>query len=209
MVGDEQDSAVVRVGDGETPVGVGVGVIGVVEVGRPTAEDPGNAEQDAQAVRPDVDRHHIPVILLVGDQSPAPRLDERVVVEVQDAPGRDVRSGRIAPHDRPLGVDDEDPVVAAIGDQEVAGKARPDRRRLIGGDRAGVRVECLSEPARLQRGEGTALGHSRAHAAHLHLADHRCQRQDRGAHRATGPLAAGDDDSPAAERHGRVRQRLR
>ena len=77
--------------------------------------------------------------------------EERVVVEVQaHLPG----PARIAPQDPARGVDEEDAVVAAVGDQEVAGKRAAEARR---------------QPARpapaLRRARGSGIGRRAAAAA--------------------------------------------
>ena len=68
----------------------------------------------------DVDREDVSVVLLVRDERLATRLDERVVVEDEPAPLRPVCRGRESPQRLPAGVDEQDPVVATVGDQEPA-----------------------------------------------------------------------------------------
>ena len=65
------------------------------------------------------------VLLFVCDERLAARLDEGVVVEDETASLRPVGSRREAPERLPAGVDEEDPVVAAVGDQEPARERAP------------------------------------------------------------------------------------
>ena len=67
-VADEEDPAVVGVGDGQRPVGQHVRVVGPVEVRRVVADDARHAEEVLDAVRLDVDREDVLVVLLVRDQ---------------------------------------------------------------------------------------------------------------------------------------------
>jgi hypothetical protein len=71
-------------------------------------------------MRADVDRDDRVRLFLVRDDPLASRLDECVVVEVQVPASREVAGVREAPEDVMPGIDEDDPVVAAVGDQERA-----------------------------------------------------------------------------------------
>lgn len=66
----------------------------------------------------DVDREDVSVVLLVRDEALAARLDERVSVEDEPPPLRPVGPRREDPEQSVARIDEEDPVVAAIRDQQ-------------------------------------------------------------------------------------------
>ena len=93
----------------------------------------GMAEDDMHGAVHQRDFDDVVVVLLVGDQRLAAGLDEGVVV-VEEAPSRGaVGGGGVFVDDLTLAVDDQDAVVAAIGDQQIAGHARAPRGRQVGG----------------------------------------------------------------------------
>ena len=81
---------------------------------------PGDAEEACDSVRLDVDRQDVAVVLLVRDEGLAAWLHEGVVVEDEPASLRPVRRRGEAPEGPPGRVDEEDAVVAAIGDEKSA-----------------------------------------------------------------------------------------
>ncbi len=182
LVADEEDAAVVGVGDGHRPVGQDVRVVGPVEVGRVVPDDSRHAEEIRRPVGLDVDREDVLVILLVRDERLASGLDERVVVEDEVGAARAVAGRREVPEDVMVRVDEEDAVVAAVGDEDrarqwAAGGDDPIRLRLrlrFRGRRRGRRAApmVLDERAekRDRREHGENDGKARPHVVTLAVA---------------------------------------
>ena len=137
---DEQHALVRDVGDGARAVRQHVGVVGPVEVPRPRA----------RLVRPPVVPHDLPagkgdeldrvLHLLARDDGPVVGAEEGVVVVVEGERGRDA-TPRVAPDDALPAVDQQEAVVAPVGDQKKARERARERRRagLAGRDgRGGV-----------------------------------------------------------------------
>ena len=148
---DEQDAAVVRVGDRERPVGQAVRVVGGVEVSGVAADDARMAEQQPKRMIGDADLDDRVVVLLVGDQRLATGLDKRVVVVVEVAARGEVGAVREAEHDPALGREHQDAVVAAIGHEQVPGKAGKPRGARV--RRRGARLGSDHVAGCPQRGE--------------------------------------------------------
>ena len=105
------------------------------------------------------------MVLLVHDQALAARFDERVVVEDELLAAVLVRLRREAPEGVMVRVDEEEAVVAAVGDEDRAGQ-----RAGSGYDAVRVRLGRLG--GRRRRGRGAAAA----------LLDERADERDRGEH---------------------------
>ncbi len=136
-LGDHQYPAVLRIGDGDRAVAEQVGVVGLVQVARFRAGHAGVAVGPEQLAAGIGELDDALVLLLVGDDPGAAVDEEGVVGEVEPARRRRVRARGEAPEDVLLGVDDEQPVVAAVGDHHLPGKGRGRRGGGFGrlGDR--------------------------------------------------------------------------
>jgi hypothetical protein len=145
VVPDEEDAAVVCVCHRHRPVGQDVRVVGPVQLVRASTLHAGRAVETRDGVCPDVDRDDVLVILLVRDERLPAGLDERVVVEDEPAALRPVGARRESPENPPVGVDEEDPVVATVGDQQGTGKRPADRDRRIRDAGAPPRTLCRQE----------------------------------------------------------------
>ena len=132
--GDEEDAAVVRVGDRDDPARQEIRVIGGVEISRRASTQVHMSvapEHAATRKRDDLDRV---LVLLVRDDPIEARAEECVVVEAKrhcgGAPGL-----RVRPVDPLRAVDEEHSVVAAIRDQQVTGqrpgRGKPGRRDAV------------------------------------------------------------------------------
>ena len=137
VVADEEDAAAVGVGDGEHPVRKHVRVVGPVKPIRRARRDAGaclragNTEEASDAMGLDVDREDVSVVLLVRNERLAARLDEGVVVENQLASLRLVGSRWEDPEESVARIDQEDPIVAAIRDQQRTRQRPPDMHRRV------------------------------------------------------------------------------
>ena len=153
---DEQEAAVVGVRDRKRAVRQRVRVVGSAQVGAVRARFSGASEQHLQAVVCEVHLDDRVVVLLVGDQRPATWHHERVVVVHQPPPHAEVFRSGVEEHDLALRVHDDDAVVAAIGDEDVAGRAGKLGRGLVCGRGAGL--HCDHVLRRPQRREATDRG---------------------------------------------------
>src|SRR5438128_360862 len=136
---DEEHAAVVGVGDGAQAVGEEVCVIGRVQVaGRPPAFADVTVAPEKPPAR---ERDHFDrvLLLLVRDDPPVPRAEEAVVVEVKRE-GQATARLRVAPEDSLPAVDEQDPVVAAVGDQQVARDRMRERTDAEAGARSASRA---------------------------------------------------------------------
>ena len=92
-------------------------------------------EQHGKPVRPELQLDDCVVVLLVGDHVFAAGLNEGVVVEEEASA---ISRARVAEDEPVRGVDHEDPVVAAVGDHQIAGQAASPGGRFVG--RGGPRL---------------------------------------------------------------------
>ena len=140
---DEEDAAVLDVGDHEEPALQQVGVVRVGEVARPRPRHARMAVRPDHPVLRERDEAHRLVVLLVDRDALVVGREERVVRVVEGLPRQDVSRAREAPDDVLRGRDDQDPVVVAVGDHHVAGHG------------AGLDVRQAEDPlsGRLRRGD--------------------------------------------------------
>ena len=120
---DLEDPAVADVGDDDVAVGERIGVVGRVQVAGARSRS-GRSGRIARSTRRrrDVDAVDHLVALVVGDDRPAVGREERVVGREALAVGRLPATGnrhRIVPRI----VDDQEPAIAAIGDQQAEAEA--------------------------------------------------------------------------------------
>ena len=115
---DEEDAAVVRVGDGQRPVWEHVRVVGRVQLVRAAAAHAGRPVQVRARMRADVHRDDRVRLLLVRDDRLSARLDEAVVVEIQVNATRAVAGGWERPQHTMMRVDEEHAIVPAVGNEE-------------------------------------------------------------------------------------------
>jgi hypothetical protein len=171
VVSDEEDPAAVGVRDRERPVGKDVRIVGPVEPVRRAGvcARPGlrawDTEEPRDAMRLDVDREDVAVVLLVRHQRLAARLDEGVVVEDELAALGAVGGVGEVPQPLPARVDQEDAVVPTIGDQQAAGE-RPRERD----DPVGIGLGLLRGGRRGRAGTPRSMG-ERAHHRDPHEHD--------------------------------------
>jgi hypothetical protein len=119
---DQQDPAVLDVRGEQRAAGQQHRVVRVGQVVRARARLAGHAVAVLDPVRGDVDHADDRIVLLGGHDLPAVRREERVVRDQEGLPAGQVAGGREPPPDPALRVHDEQPVVAVVGDQHVAGQ---------------------------------------------------------------------------------------
>ena len=177
---DEDDPAVVRVGDGDEAVRKLVRVIWRVEVpGRPSLDVRVAVVPQHPSRREAEDLDRVLVFLVRDDRAQA-RAEEGVVVEAEGV-RRAVRS-RIPPDESLAVVHEQHPVVAAICDQEVAGDRRGYTRR---GRRAHARRRAVAAEGATVGGSVTSPTDTRPSIASFNAENRNDRRSGGGAPRET------------------------
>ena len=118
--GDHQHAAVLRIGDRDRPVLQQVGVVGLVQVARVRSRYARVAVGPEQLPGGEGELDDALVLLLVGDDAGAAVDEEGVVGKVEAAGRRRVGARGELPEHLLLGVDDDQAVVAAVGDHQAA-----------------------------------------------------------------------------------------
>ena len=140
---DDDDTAVPGIGDGHLAVAEQVGVVRRVEVAGGGSRRPRVSVVEDDAPRRIGDLDDRVVVLLVGDDRPPVVDEEGVVGEVEAAMGRRPSPGRVLPDDLVAVVEEEQPVVAAIGDQQLVPEERRSGARASGAPEGAVRDDHL------------------------------------------------------------------
>ena len=137
---DEEDAAVLRVGDRDRPVLEQISVVGLIEIAGLGARRAGMAVLKGDVAGRERDPHDRLVVLLVRDQPGAVLREERVVREVETTSRSRPALARVPPENLLGRVDEQQPVVAPVGDQEASGKGGG-HRGCPGGSAAGSRLQ--------------------------------------------------------------------
>ena len=131
VVADEEDAAVLRVGDGDLAVAKEERVVGLVEQPGRRARDLRTSVAPQQRARRIRDAHDRVVVLFVRQDRATVVDEERVVGKVEATRRRRTTRRRIHPRDVLVRVDDDEPVDAAVGDEQLPGERSLRRGRDV------------------------------------------------------------------------------